>query len=70
MKTVVIAAAVALLAGIFVGGLGPRGEVRRLQGELAEAKEASERPGGAASMLSLSLALSGRAAARADLRAG
>lgn len=53
MKTVV-AAAIALLAGLFFGGMGPRSELRQVKKELAEAKEAAAR---ARSSAALPLAL-------------
>jgi hypothetical protein len=62
MKTV-IAAAVALLLGLFLGGLGPRADLRRTQKELAEAKEAAARAGSSAA-LPLALGMGSLAAAR------
>jgi hypothetical protein len=62
MKTVV-AAALALLAGLFLGGLRPRAELRQTQKELAEAKEAAARAGSAAA-LPMALGLGGLLAAR------
>jgi len=49
MKLVVIAA-VALLAGLFIGGIGPRAELRQARKELAEAKEAAARARSSASV--------------------
>lgn len=45
MKTLVVAAC-ALLLGLFLGGLRPRAELRRLERELAEAREAAARADG------------------------
>ena len=53
MRTVVVGA-IALLCGLFVGGIGPRGELRQAKKELAEAQEAAAR---ARSSSSLPLAL-------------
>lgn len=44
MKTVIVGA-VGLLLGLFLGGFGPRAELRRTQRELADAKEAAARAG-------------------------
>ncbi len=41
MKTV-LGATIALLLGVFLGGIGPRGDVRRLEAELAAAKKQAE----------------------------
>jgi hypothetical protein len=60
MKTVV-AAALALLAGLFLGGLRPRAELRQAQKELAEAKEAR---GSSAAALPLALGMGSLVAAR------
>src|SRR5882757_9585988 len=49
MKTVVVAA-LALLGGLFLGGVRPRAEVRALQKDLAEAKQAGARGGSAAAL--------------------
>src|SRR4051812_44397465 len=65
MKTVIIAAA-ALLAGLFLGGLGPRAELRRTKQELAEAKAASKQ--GIGSALPLALGMGGLMAARERAR--
>lgn len=62
MKPVIIAA-VALLLGLFLGGLGPRSELRRTQKELAEAKEAASRAG-SSSALPFALGMGSLAAAR------
>jgi hypothetical protein len=62
MKTVV-AAALALLAGLFLGGLRPRAELRQAQRELAEAKEAAAR-GGQTAALPLALGMGSLVAAR------
>jgi hypothetical protein len=62
MKTVVVAA-LALLVGLFLGGLRPRAEVRAAQKELAEVKETAAR-GGSAAALPLALGLGSLAAAR------
>src|SRR4051794_37101308 len=61
MKTV-IAAAAALLAGLFLGGLGPRAELRRSKQELAEVQAASKRSLGSA--LPMALGMGGLMAAR------
>lgn len=62
MKTVVIAA-VALLVGLFVGGIGPRAEARRLEKDLAEAKENAARAR-SSSALPLALGMGSLMAAR------
>jgi hypothetical protein len=62
MKTVLVAA-LALLAGLFLGGLRPRAELRAAQKELAEAKEAAAR-GGSTASLPLALGLGSLVAAR------
>lgn len=62
MKTVV-AAALALLVGLFLGGLRPRAEVRAVQKELAEARQAAAR-GGSGTALPLALGLGSLVAAR------
>jgi hypothetical protein len=61
MKTV-LAAALALLAGLFLGGIGPRAELRRTQKSLEEARAAARASSSAA--LPLALALGPLAAAR------
>lgn len=61
MKTVIVAAA-ALLAGLFLGGIGPRAELRRTKQELAEAKAAAKE--GVQSALPLALGMGGLMAAR------
>jgi hypothetical protein len=62
MRTVVIAA-VALLAGLFVGGIGPRAELRQAQRDLAEAKENAARSRSSAA-LPLALGMGSLMAAR------
>jgi hypothetical protein len=62
MKTVV-AAAVALLAGLFFGGMGPRAELREVKKELAEAKENAARAR-SSSALPLALGMGSLMAAR------
>ena len=62
MKMVVIAA-VALLAGLFIGGIGPRAELRQVKKELAEAKEAASRARSSAT-LPLALGMGSLMAAR------
>jgi hypothetical protein len=62
MKLVVIAA-VALLAGLFIGGYGPRAELRQVKKELAEAKEAAVRARSSAN-LPLALGMGSLMAAR------
>jgi hypothetical protein len=62
MKTVVVAA-IALLAGLFFGGMGPRAELRRTQKELAEAKEAAAQSRSSAA-LPLALGMGSLMAAR------
>jgi hypothetical protein len=62
MKTVV-AAAIALLAGLFFGGMGPRAELRQVRKELAEAKEAAARARSSAN-LPLALGMGSLMAAR------
>jgi hypothetical protein len=62
MKTVV-AAAIALLAGLFLGGMGPRAELRQVKKDLAEAKEAASRARSSAT-LPLALGMGSLMAAR------
>jgi hypothetical protein len=62
MKTVV-AAAIALLAGLFFGGMGPRAELRQVKKELADAKEAANRARSSAN-LPLALGMGSLMAAR------
>jgi hypothetical protein len=62
MKTVV-AAAIALLAGLFFGGMGPRGELRQVRKELAEARENAARARSSAA-LPLALGMGSLMAAR------
>jgi hypothetical protein len=62
MKTIV-AAAVALLAGLFFGGMGPRAELRQARKELAEAKESVARARSSAA-LPLALGMGSLMAAR------
>src|SRR5262245_8940903 len=42
MKTV-LAATLALMVGLFVGGISPRSEIRKLKSELSDAKAAADR---------------------------
>jgi hypothetical protein len=60
---VVIAAAIALLAGLFFGGMGPRAELRQVKQELAEAREAAQRARSSAA-LPLALGMGSLMAAR------
>jgi hypothetical protein len=62
VKTVVIAA-LSLLLGIFLGGLGPRADLLRARADLADA-EARGKQSGAAAALPLALGLGSLAAAR------
>jgi hypothetical protein len=62
MRTVVIAAG-ALLIGLFVGGIGPRAELRQVQKELADAKETAAR-GRSSAALPLALGMGTLMAAR------
>jgi hypothetical protein len=62
MKTVVVAA-IALLSGLFFGGMGPRAELRRTQKELADAKEAAAQSRSSAA-LPLALGMGSLMAAR------
>jgi hypothetical protein len=62
MRTVA-AAAVALLAGLFLGGIRPRAELRQAQRDLAEAREAAAH-GGSAAALPLALGVGSLVAAR------
>jgi hypothetical protein len=62
MRTVA-AAALALLAGLFLGGLRPRAELRQAQKDLAEAREAAEH-GGSGAALPLALGFGSLVAAR------
>src|SRR5436190_672942 len=59
---IVIPVALALLFGLFLGGLGPRAELARAKKELADAKEAAAREGSGAS-LPLALGVGGLVAA-------
>jgi hypothetical protein len=61
MKTVLVGA-LTLLLGLFLGGLGPRAELRRTRTELAQAREEASRSAGAG--LPAALGLAGLAAAR------
>ncbi|HEY0707482.1 MAG TPA: hypothetical protein VGG33_11830, partial [Polyangia bacterium] len=61
---VIVAAAIALLLGIFIGGLGPRAELARAQEARAEAEARARQAGGAG--LPLALGLGSLAAARAQ----
>jgi hypothetical protein len=60
---IVVAAAIALLAGLFFGGMGPRAELRQVRKELAEAKEAAARARSSAN-LPLALGMGSLMAAR------
>jgi hypothetical protein len=62
MKTVVMVA-VALLAGLFIGGIGPRAELRRKEKELVEARESASRARSSAT-LPLALGMGSLMAAR------
>jgi hypothetical protein len=62
MKMVVVGA-IALLAGLFFGGMGPRSELRQVKKELAEAKEAASRARSSAA-LPLALGMGSLMAAR------
>jgi hypothetical protein len=62
MRTVA-AAAVALLAGLFLGGIRPRAELRQAQKDLADARDAAEH-GGSAAALPLALGVGSLVAAR------
>jgi hypothetical protein len=62
MRTVVVGA-LAVLAGLFFGGLGPRAELRQARKELAEAKEAAARARSSAA-LPLALGMGSLMAAR------
>src|SRR6185295_9432459 len=52
-----------LLAGLFIGGMGPRAELRQVRKELAEAKEAASRARSSAN-LPLALGMGSLMAAR------
>jgi hypothetical protein len=62
MKMVVVGA-IALLAGLFFGGMGPRSELRQVKKDLAEAKEAAARARSSAA-LPLALGMGSLMAAR------
>jgi hypothetical protein len=62
MKTVV-AAAIALLAGLFFGGMGPRAELRQVKKDLADARENAARARSSAA-LPLALGMGSLMAAR------
>jgi hypothetical protein len=66
MRTVA-AAALALLAGLFLGGIRPRAELKQAQRELAEAREAAAH-GGSAAALPLALGVGSLMAARERAR--
>jgi hypothetical protein len=55
MAKTVVAAALALILGIFVGGIGPRAELGRARKELAEAQAAAARARGSALPLALGM---------------
>jgi hypothetical protein len=63
-----VVGALALLLGVFVGGLGPRAELRRARAEVAELKAAAAR-GGATAALPLALGLGSLVAAQQRARA-
>jgi hypothetical protein len=63
---IVVAAAVALLLGIFIGGLGPRAELARAKDALAEAEARAQHAGNS----SLPLALGMRSLLEARAQAG
>jgi hypothetical protein len=65
MKTAMVSA-VALLLGLFLGGLGPRAELRQARKDLAEAKEAAR--GGVSAALPMALGIGSLAAARERAR--
>jgi hypothetical protein len=67
MKMVVVGA-IALLAGLFFGGMGPRSELRQVKKELAEAREAASRARSSAA-LPLALGMGSLMAARDQAQA-
>ena len=75
MGKTLVAAALALLAGLFVGGIKPRMELKRVRAELEQARAASQRGAGSAA-LPLALGVGSLVAAQqqaqggADRRAG
>ena len=55
MGKLIVAAALALVVGLFVGGLGPRAELARTRKELDEARLAATRAGGSNGVLPFAL---------------
>jgi hypothetical protein len=68
MGKLLVVGALALLVGVFVGGVGPRAELRRSQAEVAELRTAAARCGGAAA-LPLALGVGSLVAAQQRARA-
>jgi hypothetical protein len=68
MGKLLVAGALAVLLGVFVGGVGPRAELRRARAEIAELKAAAARGGGAAA-LPLALGVGSLVAAQQRARA-
>jgi hypothetical protein len=66
MGKLIVVAALALVAGIFIGGVGPRAELARTRTELELARSASR--GGGASALPFALGLGGLVAAQNQAR--
>jgi hypothetical protein len=67
MGKLIVVAALALVAGIFIGGVGPRAELARTRTELELARSAAAR-GGASSALPFALGLGGLVAAQKEAR--
>ena len=67
MGKLLVVGALALLLGVFVGGLGPRAELRRTRAEVAELKAAAAR-GGATAALPLALGVGSLMAAQQRAR--
>ncbi len=68
MGKLLVVGALALLVGVFAGGVGPRAELRRSQAEVAELRAAAARCGGAAA-LPLALGVGSLMAAQQRARA-
>jgi hypothetical protein len=68
MGKLLVVGALALLVGVFAGGVGPRAELRRSQAEVADLRAAAARCGGAAA-LPLALGVGSLVAAQQRARA-
>lgn len=68
MGKLIVAAALALVAGIFIGGVGPRAELARVRKDLEAARAEANRGGGAGALPLAALGLGGLAAAQREAR--